>query len=111
MSGVSHARLSGTIEALEVIGANGGLDPELATKLAEEVIDRTEHLGDHVTVNFTGVRAISSGFANAFFLKLHDIRSLGEWEDRLSFHGLGGPQSQIMRGSVHAVRDMAPVKP
>ncbi len=106
MSGTRNRSLA----VREIAGPNGGIDPDRGVALAEQVVEYVAGRGESVAVDFAGVGAISSGFANAFFLKLGETRPIDEWRSSLTFVGLDDFQQKIIRSSLMAARDSVRVR-
>ena len=100
MSGADEVSVS----AHSLLGESGGTDPDRAVTLAKLIVEKTRSVPGPLTLSFQGVGAVSSGFANAFFLTLASARPLDEWSRVLNFVDLGALQSRVMRASLRAAR-------
>ena len=88
----------------EVVGKSGALAPENGGVLAAFVADAANN--GHVTVDFSGCGALSSGFTNAFVLALQKSRPLEEWKQLLEFEGLDSVGHLVLARSLKAVRNL-----
>jgi hypothetical protein len=93
------------VEVRDWVGDLGALDPSVASRLAQHVIDKRT-VAQRIVLDFRGVRSVSSGFANELFVSLARVSPLTEWQDVLTFSGLASTQAQVIAKSLNAARKL-----
>ncbi|MGH7303528.1 MAG: STAS-like domain-containing protein [Candidatus Rokuibacteriota bacterium] len=94
------------VQIRDWVGELGALEPRLATRLALHVIE-LHRTARKITLDFSGAGAVSSSFANEFFVLLARVKPLDEWRDLLVFAGLASSQAQVLAKSINAARRVA----
>lgn len=92
-----------TIIVRDRVGTFGALEPTTGNSLGTEIVSLSK-TSLNITLDFSGISAISSAFANALFVALNRARPLDDWRSILHFVGLGPKQADIIAGSLRAVR-------
>jgi anti-anti-sigma regulatory factor len=91
-----------TINVAIVVQTGDLLDPTDGTALA--VLTAQSLSAERLLLDFGGVTAISSAFANAFFVELASATKLGELRSVLDFINLRPRWAQVWAQSLKAVR-------
>lgn len=92
-----------TVRVSELLIGKDALIPENAQLLLNRIAALTS-AGSRIVLDFTDVRVVSSGFANAFFLGLAKIRSLDQWREVLDLINTTDLQQEILTRSLQAAR-------
>lgn len=88
----------------DVLNGADALLPTNAQLVLDAVAAAKLRRGKRLLLDWTGVGAISSAFANALFLGLAAIRPIDEWRDLLEVERATELQLQILSKSLNAVR-------
>lgn len=92
-----------TLSIAQCVGALGALTPAEGNALAERIVDLAAET-NLVTLDFTGVSAVTSSFANALFLTLADAKPLDEWRASLRFTHVSASAADVITRSLQAAR-------
>jgi hypothetical protein len=93
-----------TINVRNRIGTLGALDPAHGNLLGAEIASLSV-ASQVIRLDFSGMSAVSSAFANALFVTLSKSRPLDSWRSILQFVGLGPSQADVIARSLRAVRN------
>ena len=98
------------IDVESVVGSPDLLDPVDGKRLAEATSSALSR-GRPLALDFANVSAISSAFANGFFVELRNSFTLSDLQAALDFINLRPRWAQVWAKSLQAVRQRPPAAP